>query len=342
MPNGLDTLMATMVGAPVSVPPERAERIARDHYGLEAAAARLTGERDENFKLSCADGSEYVLKIASAAEDPSVTDLPTAALLHMEKADPSFPCPRVLRDRSGRTQVRVEDGAGLTRTARILTWLPGRSLRSSSRSRLQRAACGRAAARLGVALRSSTHPAAGRALIWDLRHLSKSLLLLDDLPDFPQRGAIAEVIARIDARIGPRFEHLRHQVVHNDLNGLNVLVEPANEAVVAGVIDFGDMVDTALIADVAIVAVEQITDGCPLRDSILDLVIAYHETTPLSGPELEMLNSLIAGRIVMDLVIASWHRLNNPSGTHYAPIDPELIRTDVELAREILSLEIRL
>ena len=30
---------------------DAAERIAREHYGLDAAATRLPGERDHNFRL---------------------------------------------------------------------------------------------------------------------------------------------------------------------------------------------------------------------------------------------------------------------------------------------------
>jgi hydroxylysine kinase len=342
MATDLHAFMATMVGAPLPVPFEEAEKLARDLYGLEATAARLTGERDENFKLSCTDGSQYVLKIASAAEDPAVTDLPTAALLHVERVDPSFPCPRMLRDRDGHTQVRYADGAALTRTVRVLTYLPGKTLRSSVRSRAQRAASGRTAARLGLALRTFAHPAASRPLIWDVRNVAQTLVLLDEIPDFPQRDAVAAVIERIDARIAPQFEQLRQQVVHNDMNNMNILVDPADETVISGVIDFGDLAHTALIADVAIAAADQITDDISPHQSILDLVIAYHEAVPLLPPELAILNSLIAGRILMDVLIPAWHRVRNPNGTHYKDPDAERILARLDLARELLSKDITL
>src|SRR5262249_15327893 len=152
--------MATMVAHPVAIGVADAEKLANAHYGLRATATRLTGERDENFKLSCADGAQYVLKIANASEDPSISDLPVAALLHVERVDPRFPCPRVIRTREGDTQCWYEDGAGARRAARVLTYMPGKALRSSSRSRAQRIACGHMAARLGLALRDFSHPAA--------------------------------------------------------------------------------------------------------------------------------------------------------------------------------------
>jgi hydroxylysine kinase len=339
----LDAFMATMVAHPIAVEIADAEKIARVHYGLNAAATRLTGERDENFKLSCSDGAEYVLKIANAAEDPSISDLPIAALLHVERVDPRFPCPRVIRTREGDTQCWYVDGAGTRRVARVLTYMSGKTLRSSARSRAQRIACGRMAAQLGLALREFTHPAARRPLIWDLRNVGKTLKLLGELPDLVEREAIAEQIERIEMLLVIRFQRLRQQVIHNDLNDLNVLVDPADETAIAGVIDFGDLVHTALVADVAIVAADQVVEGGgSVRDSIADIVMAYHDITPLQPLELVLLNPLIAGRILTDVLVASWHRRRNPAGTHYSDLEPAVIRTRVQLASELLATDMPL
>ena len=337
----LAAFMATMVAASVPVSCDEAAKFACEVYRLDAGATRLTGERDENFKLSCADGSQYVLKIASAAEAREVTDLPTAALLHVERVDPAFPCPRVLRDRDGLTLSSYRDASGSQRTARVLTYLPGKTLRSSVRSREQRAACGRVAARLGLALRGFSHPAAARPLIWDLAHVGRTLGLLEELGDFPSKDTAAALISHIDARIRAEFGGLRQQVIHNDMNDMNVLVDPDDESVVVGVIDFGDLVHTALVADVAILAADQIdTAHAAPRDSITDVVMAYHGTTPLLPQELAMLNPLIAGRLLADVVIASWHRRRNPAGTHYADLGRDFVNARVRLAADVLELEV--
>jgi hydroxylysine kinase len=335
----LDAFMATMLAASVPVSCEDAERLVLDRYGLDASATRLTGERDENFKLSCPDGGQFVLKIASAAEPPDITDLPTAALLHVESVDPGFPCPRVLRNREGLTQSQYLDASGSQRTARILTYLKGKTLRSSVRSREQRSACGRVAARLGLALRAFSHPAAARPLIWDLRHLGRTRALLEELQDLPGKDTIADLISRIDGRIRAEFGQLRQQVIHNDMNDMNVLVDPDDEDVVVGVIDFGDLVDTALVADVAILAADQIDAAHAPGESISDVVMAYHATTPLLPQELAMLHPLIAGRILADVLIASWHRRRNPAGAHYADLSGEFVSARVELARRVLALD---
>jgi hypothetical protein len=58
--------------------------------------------------------------------------------------------------------------------------------------------------------------------------------------------------------------------------------------------------------------------------------------------ELVLLNPLIAGRILAEILIASWHRRRNPAGTHYSDLDPAVIRARVQLAGELLATDMPL
>lgn len=342
----VDAFMATMVAPSRPVPLERAVGLVRERYGLEPRAARLTGERDENFRLTDDDGAEYVLKIANPAEDPAETDLQTAALLHIEAADPALPIPRVVREREGGAQVRFVDEAGSTRTARIVTYLPGRLLGQAARSQRQRAACGDMGARLALALRDFAHPAANRAVVWDLRHAGHMRRLLDELPPVPYRGAAADLLARLLPRIESRLLRLRHQVVHNDLNPLNILVDPADETRVTGIIDFGDMTDTALIADVAVCAAELIPAECSdpalARECVLDVARAYQARAPLLPGELALLGALVAARLLMNVVVHEWHVHRNPSSGHFGALDADYMRARLTIADRLLPEEMKL
>jgi Ser/Thr protein kinase RdoA (MazF antagonist) len=341
MPDDVSAFMATMVMASRPLPPARAVSLVRDHYGREARAARLTGERDENFRISAADGSEYVLKVAHPAESPAVTDLTTAALLHLESRDPGLPCPRVVPERGGQTHVRFIDEMGSARTARLLTYLPGNLLASAGGSRRLRTECGRLGGRLTRVLRTFTHPAAHRAIVWDVRHAVHLAGLLGQVPGFPYRKEALALLERIVPRIESQLPRLRQQVVHNDLNPRNILVTSAGE--VTGIIDFGDMTYTAVIADVAVTAAEHIPEDCSAgsaaaADSVRDVANGYHESVPLLPPELDMLGTLVAARLVANLVVHEWHLHQNPAGDHYRPLDAEFIGRRLQIAAE-LSLE---
>lgn len=347
MAGDVNTFMATMVTPSRRVPLERALALVRERYGLEPrATTRLTGERDENFRLTVGDGAEYVLKIANPAENPAETDFQTAALLHIEKTDPALPCPRVLRDRTGSAYVRFVDEGAAERTARVLTFLPGQLLGASTRSQQQRAACGRIGARLTLALRGFEHPAATRAIVWDVRHTGHMRALLEDLARFPYQRPARELLGKLAPAIESQLPLLRHQIVHNDLNPLNILVDPAAADRVIGVIDFGDMTHTALIADVAVCAAELIPLDCvapgAARESILDVARAYHACVPLLQTELALLGALVAARLLMTVVIHEWHVQRNPASGHYQPLAEAFMRARLETADRLLLEEIRL
>ncbi len=169
MPAEVDAFLATMVTPSLPMPIARMVALYAITMASNRGWTRLTGERDENFRLIVDDGADYLLKIANPAENPAETALQTAALLHIEKTDPELPCPRVLRGRTGGTHFCFVDECGSERIARVLTYLPGRLLGESTRSRRQRADCGRMGARLMLALRGFEHAAAQRPIVWDVQ-----------------------------------------------------------------------------------------------------------------------------------------------------------------------------
>ena len=342
----LDSFMATMVAqsGPISI--QRAVALVRHRFGLEVEATRLTGERDENFKLTLPDRTEYVLKIANPAESAAVTDLQIAALLHVARTDGELPVPRIRRTPGGDAGIRFEDASGFQRMGRILTYLPGRLLEDSARSSQQRAACGRLGGRLSRSLSSFEHPAAHRAVIWDVRHVGYLSRLLTQMPGFAFRSRAIELLNRIMPAVDGRLPMLRRQVVHNDLNPRNILVDPQHESRVIGVIDFGDLTHTALIADVAVAGAELIPPDCAdpaaARDCVLDVARAYDECFPLLAPELAILGAFVAARLAMNIVVHEWHVAHNPSSQHFAALDGDFMRARLEVAQGLLDEEFRL
>jgi len=115
---------------------------------------------------------------------------------------------------------------------------------------------------------------------------------------------------------------------------------------VTGVIDFGDMTRTALIADVAVTAAELIPPECAdpgeARNSVLDVVAAYHAGVPLFAEELALLGALIAARLLMTLVIHEWHVQRNPASGHFKPLTEDFMRARLHIAAALLNEEIRL
>ena len=82
-----DELLTT---PPVGASLDEAAEIAHTHFGLSGSVTRLSGERDDNFRVVTADG-DFSLKIANPAERADVLEMHQLALDHIASADPSFP-----------------------------------------------------------------------------------------------------------------------------------------------------------------------------------------------------------------------------------------------------------
>lgn len=329
--------MATMVAEARPLPLQAVQSLVDEHYGIEGTVYPLTGERDQNVRIRSAGGESYVFKIAHADEPEAESDLARTALLHVERRDPTLPCPRVVRTVQGSTQVRFRDPDGQARSACLVSFLPGCTVASAPRSAAQRAACGIMAGRLALALADFDHPGAHRALIWDVRQLHCIPLLLDEINDFPDAARTRALLETLAGELAPRLPALRAQVVHNDLNPLNVLVDDQDPSRVTGLIDFGDAVHSARVADAAVVAAELIPEDCAGLEGaarcVMDVLRSYETAMPLDAAERSLLGALIAARLITGLVVQQWHRRRNPAGQHYVELAPDFIRMRLELAQ---------
>jgi hydroxylysine kinase len=317
---------------------DRIESQAREQYGIDSRAERLTGERDENFLLHTAQGPSYVLKVSPVGESDPLTDLPVAALLHIERIAPTIPVPRVIRTLAGQTRTHIADSTGRSRSAHVCTYIPGKLLATcSERTTIQRRACGLMLARLAKALSTFDHAACRRTLIWDLQQLPGLASLIPRLPDLPDAAFLRDFVAEFTAHITPRLGSLRRQFVHNDFNSRNIIIDPDDESRIAGIIDFGDAVHTALIADVAVGVMSQLSTPESADDAIREFVDGYRAEQPLHTAETDLLSWLIAGRIAQNVVITAWHRAQNPATRHFAGYDANFFGWRVELARRLTS-----
>ena len=334
-PLDLVTMARVTPGQPLAIP--AVESFVCKHYGIEAKAERLTGERDENFWLRTEHGPGYVLKVASPAEPAELIDLQIAALRHLELTDPSLPCPRVMRSIEQRVEVRFESQGHGTRAAFLCTFLPGKLLLASARSPAQQVSCGRLLARLGRALRTFEHAAIRREIVWDLRQLPRLQPVCARIPGLLNAQFITSFLAQFAAEISPRLDPLRRQFVHNDFNARNILVDPTDEAHVTGVIDFGDAVHTTLAADVAVGVIGQLASPETADDAIREFVGAYCEVQPLTADELDILKWLIAGRTVQNVVMTSWYRAHDLAGRHFDGFDASYFEWRLALAQRLVS-----
>ena len=114
----------------------------------------------------------------------------------------------------------------------------------------------------------------------------------------------------------PHLPQCRWQVVHNDLNPHNVLTDPGDPTFIAGVLDFGDMVETALVCDAAVAACYQVDPAAPLQ-SLAAFARASHAVLPLTELEQSLFPILTAARMLTSLAIASARAARFPDNAPY-------------------------
>lgn len=302
---------ASLTAAPPSLTASAASRLAAEAFGLFGTLTRLTSERDLNFRIEAPEG-DHVLKVANAQEPHEVTRFQTAALLHLEAQAPDLPVPRVRRTLQGATEFLLPGGE----MVRALTYLQGQPMHAAPRPPAQRVAMGRMAAQLTKGLQGFSHPAASHRLQWDIRHAADLRPMLPHVADAGLRSLATATLDRFEAEVAPRLNDCRWQVVHNDLNPHNLLVDPADPARIAGVLDFGDMVETPLVCDLGVAASYQI-DPEDAAASLAAFTAAYDAVLPLTDTERTLVGDLTQTRMLTTLAIASWRASLYPENAPY-------------------------
>lgn len=273
-----------------------------DAWGVDGELTSLGSMQDQNFRVSRQDGSQAVAKIAGLHTLSDSVELQNAAMRHVAARRNGFISPEPIDSRDGSGSV---DAAG--HRIRLLTWVEGIPL--SERGYLGPAdlyQLGALAGRVSLALDGLDHPALRSSNAWDVRVAAR--VLAESRAHLPAAwapyldGAIAAFEAvGVDAA-------LPEAIVHGDLTPVNAVCLPNDElrSPPVGVLDFGDIMHTWRIGDVAacaVGAVEHPGTGDAL-DAVLAVLQGYHETIPLSEAEIVAFWPLVGVRAAVSAAMS--------------------------------------
>lgn len=267
-------------------------------YGLEGVLEPLVSERDQNFRLTCANGERFVVKIANRREPSPVTQCQVEALRHVEEAGCPVAVPRVVPDRSGALTRDIEG-----HLLRVVTFLPGRPVEDVPVDEALGLALGRSLAQLDVALQGFSHPGESPLLMWDMQRAAELRDLIGHVGNPDLEAQLGQCLDDFERHVLPEFPALRTQVIHNDLNLANVLVDPADSRFVTGIIDFGDMLRAPLVVDAAIAASYFRQDDPGVLRQFL---AGYESVLELEPLEKALLFDLVRMRLVATILIMHW------------------------------------
>ena len=301
-----------------------AAALARDLWGLAGRLDPLPSERDQNFRVTTAAGERFVLKISEAAESRGVLECQNAMLARLVVALPAFGFPDFVPDREGRPIAEVAGQGDGTHFVRVLQYVPGVPLGDVRRHppALLRDA-GHLTGSMASALEGFAHPAAHRDLRWDLR-VAPSVIAgcLGDVARSDRRTWIERLLAMYDREAGPLLGLVPVSVIHNDANDFNVLVSAADPADpsatrrVTGLVDFGDVVHSYTVADLAVAAAYAMLHTRDPLAAASHVVEGYAGAHRLSDTEMAVLFPMICLRLCLSAVLAAHQRAQEPANEY--------------------------
>ena len=280
-------------------------------FGIAGVFSDLAGERDRNFRVDGGDGARYVVKVANRLEDPGVLDLQNAALIRIAEEEPGHSLPTVVRSLEGKS-VETLEGEGGPYLVRVLTWVPGVPLAGvRPRTLEQLRGLGELLARIHRGLDGFDHPSARRVLKWDLGR-ADWIEAHFGLLDANRRGLAERLYRPFKEQVLPRWGELPERVIFGDANDHNVLIDGA----AVGVIDLGDMVWSAAVADVAIAAAYAMLDVDDPLAAAAAVVEGYTAIRPLTDRELEACYPSMLARLVVSVVNSALQRATTPDHSY--------------------------
>ena len=279
------------------------DNLAYELFGIQGSARQLPSERDQNFLITSDTGEKFILKISNPQEWRPFVGAQNWVLKHLSQRV-SF-CQSVIPALSGREIAWWE-----CQYVRVLTYLPGvplAEIRPHTPGLLHD--LGRKLGQLTRALTGFDHYAVHRDFHWDLANGNR---VVSEYAELVKNTGLRELALRC------RFEPnrgLRRSVIHGDANDYNVLVDPESMTV-SGLIDFGDMVYSYTVGELAIAIAYVVLDKDDYRAAAREVIGGYESEFALLDEEREALWPLVRLRLAMSVCLAAYQLRQEPDNQY--------------------------
>jgi len=303
----------------------QAVRFAEQIFGLNAAAQSLPGERDKNFLLKDNSGKQYVLKIANAEDNKSVLDFQNKAMEHIQRKSEECLCPTVFPTQEGDNISIVRDSNKHPYFIRLLSFIPGTpfaGINPHSPELLYQT--GAFMAKIVKALSDFSHPESERDVIWDMQH---GLYAVEQYRQYIKKHSQQALVERFFSLYKKEAQTFlsasSKSVIHNDANDYNIIVsfpdtspETFGKRLIKGIVDFGDMVKTYTLCELAITCTYVMMNKEDPLAAASQIIAGYHSILPLTDNELRVLFPMIGMRLCMSVCISAFNAEQKPDNDY--------------------------
>ena len=291
------------------------EQLLKEYYNIKLVDfKKLNGYENLNYCVTSEQGNKYVLKVHKVSDEDSVV-AENEILIQLHKAFINkIPQPIISNDNRHFLKLRLE---GELFGFRLLTFLEGTIWAETDVEKITDetlASFGAFMAELNLAMRPLKNgDIAARQFQWDLQYALLNEQFLEEVENPNHRKIARHFFLQFKEKVVPQLHKLRKSIIHNDANDWNVLLQNGK---VSGIIDFGDVVYSQLINDVAIAgAYLTLAQQNPI-ETIKTFIAAYHAVLPLEEQELELLYYLIAARLCTSVCNAAYSQKRDPNNKY--------------------------
>lgn len=293
----------------------RVESTLARRYGLSGRLARIPTERDDTFTCRTAGGLVLV-KVAASDEDAADIDLQIEAMRYLETLAPDVPVQRVIPSRDGSFCVDLDGDS--RRILRVLEYIEGTIMGDAEPTPKLLAQVGRTHADMVVALTPFVHPHQSRHMPWDLPSVVALRPVVNDLATAANRALATDVLDTFDEVVVPRLSALDRQVVHADVSPFNVVVSSGDPHTVIGIIDFGDIVCSAVLFDLSVPVANQLdaAEEHPWNRAF-PYLSGFLSRRPLADTELDLLMITAPTRLLIRILLTAQRAAADPARLDY-------------------------
>ena len=297
-------------------------------YGLDVDLTPLESERDQNFLCASSGGEKYVLKIANLKDNPGLLIMQNEMMNFLTNKLGVRICPSVIKSIDG-AEITTGKFRGRDYNFRLLTYLEGKLFSGLKDPGLEDfKTIGELYGEIDTALFEFDHSSAARYLHWDLKNFIELNSYVEEVPEKSNRLLVEHFYQQYEAFFFPLAPHLRQGVIHNDGNDNNIIfTERDGRRFASGIIDFGDVVRTYIISEIAIVIAYALFKAENIQETFSSILRGYHRYFTITVEEARAVFHLVYARLCSSVLISAHQKKLNPNNEYLTVSEAPAWRT---------------
>jgi len=290
------------------------ESLTAEHYGLTVTAKALSGEYEFNFLLTAKDGTKYIFKAASDEHSFDFFDAQAKIVQHLQQSGIADRFYKFIPNRDG-DPMTIVNTDNKKYYLRLLTYLEGEFwIHAKEKPDTLYYNLGDFLGKMDKALQNFSHPAMHRPYVWDINRAADANNKLHCIKDHERRRIAGYFLLQFETEVLPHISSLRHAYAHHDANDTNVLIKGDQ---VSGLIDFSDMVYTALVNNLAVACTYAMMGHTDPLQAATWIVKGYHNAYPLTEQETDLLYYLVAARLCISVTQSAYNAFIETGNEHH-------------------------